>query len=36
LELPTDQDKEVIADFLLTCMHQENIALTTKRTYLAI
>jgi site-specific recombinase XerD len=35
LELPTDEDRELVADFLLACMHQENIALTTKWTYLA-
>jgi site-specific recombinase XerD len=30
---PTDQDKEVVADFLLACMKQENIAVKSKRVY---
>jgi hypothetical protein len=27
---PTDQDKELVADFLLACMQQENIAIKSK------
>jgi hypothetical protein len=34
LEFPTDKDKEMVADFLLACIHQENIALATKEAYL--
>lgn len=34
LEFPTDEDKELVADYLLTCMHQENITLSTKKVYL--
>jgi integrase len=31
--LPTEEDKELISDFLLTCMKQENIAVKSKRQY---
>jgi hypothetical protein len=31
LEFPTDKDKELVADFLLDCVRQENIAVGTKR-----
>jgi hypothetical protein len=34
LEFPTDEDKELVADYLLTCIHQENITLSTKKVYL--
>jgi hypothetical protein len=34
LKLPTEQDKELVADFLFACMCQESIAANTKRTYL--
>jgi hypothetical protein len=34
LEFPTDKDRELVADFLLACIHQENIALATKEAYL--
>jgi integrase len=34
LAFPTEQDKELAADFLIACMHQENIAIKTKRVYL--
>jgi len=30
----TDRDKEIVAEFLITCTKQENIALKTKRVYL--
>jgi hypothetical protein len=31
LEFPTERDKELVADFLITCSQQENIAIKTKR-----
>jgi hypothetical protein len=34
LEFPTEKDKELVADFILTCSQQENVALKTKRVYL--
>jgi site-specific recombinase XerD len=34
LEFPTDKDRELVADFLLACIQQENIALATKEAYL--
>jgi hypothetical protein len=34
LQFPTDEDKELVADYLLTCIHQENITLSTKKVYL--
>jgi integrase len=34
LELPTDEDRELLANFVLACMHQESIAIRTKRTYI--
>lgn len=33
-EFPTDRDKEIVADFILTCSQQENIVIKTKRIYL--
>jgi Phage integrase, N-terminal SAM-like domain len=33
-QFPTDKDKELVADFIITCTKQENIAVNTKRTYL--
>lgn len=34
-KFPTDEDRELVADFILTCMHQENIAIKTKRVYIS-
>lgn len=34
LEFPTDRDKELVADFIIACDRQENIAISTKRAYL--
>jgi hypothetical protein len=34
LKFPSETDKELVADFLLVCQRQENIALATKRMYL--
>jgi site-specific recombinase XerD len=34
LEFPTERDKEVVADFMLACSQQENVAIKTKRVYL--
>jgi len=34
LEFPSDQDKELAADFILACEQQENITVGTKRAYL--
>jgi hypothetical protein len=34
LEFPTDHNKEVVANFLDSCIKQENISLNTKRIYL--
>jgi integrase len=34
LEFPTDKDKELVADFILSCVRQENIAVATNRSYL--
>jgi len=30
LELPTDHDKELVADFIIVCTKQENISLATR------
>jgi site-specific recombinase XerD len=35
LELHTDEDKELIADFLNACIAQENISTNTKKVYLS-
>jgi hypothetical protein len=29
-KFPTDEDRELVADFILACMHQENIAIKIK------
>jgi site-specific recombinase XerD len=34
LELPTEHDKELVADFIIACVQQENIAVKTKKVYL--
>jgi integrase/recombinase XerD len=34
-KFPTDEDRELVADFILACMHQENIAIKTKRGYIS-
>jgi integrase len=34
LEFQSDQDKELVADFILACVQEENIAVGTKRAYL--
>jgi hypothetical protein len=34
LEFPTDDNKELVANFLDSCIKQENISLNTKRVYL--
>lgn len=34
LEFPTERDKELVADFILSCSQQENVAVKTKRVYL--
>jgi Phage integrase, N-terminal SAM-like domain len=34
LEFPTEKDKELVANFILTCSQQENVAIKTKRVYL--
>jgi integrase len=34
LDFPTDKDKILVADFILSCVHQENITVNTKRAYL--
>jgi Phage integrase, N-terminal SAM-like domain len=34
LEFPTDRDKELVADFILACVHQENTKVGAKRAYL--
>jgi hypothetical protein len=33
LELPTEHDKELVADFILASMKQENLTIAAKRTY---
>jgi site-specific recombinase XerD len=33
-QFPTDKDKELVADFIIACIKQENIAINTKCTYL--
>ena len=30
-----EEDKEIVADFVLTCMHQEKVAIRTKEVYIA-
>jgi hypothetical protein len=34
LEFPTERDKELVADFLISCSQKENVAIMTKRVYL--
>jgi integrase len=34
LDFATDRDKELVADFILTCEFQENVTINTKRVYL--
>ncbi|MDQ3999096.1 MAG: hypothetical protein M3208_02635 [Thermoproteota archaeon] len=34
-KFPTEEDKELVADFVLTCMHQENVAIRTKLVYIS-
>ncbi|MFL6490096.1 MAG: hypothetical protein ACJ70M_01185 [Nitrososphaera sp.] len=34
LEFPTERDKELVADFLISCSQKENVAIKTKRVYL--
>jgi site-specific recombinase XerD len=34
LDFPTDNDKELVADYLAACIKQENIAVKTKRVYI--
>jgi len=34
MEFPTERDKELVADFLITCRQQENVAVKTRRVYL--
>ena len=34
LEFPTEKDKELVADFILSSVKQENVAIKTKRVYL--
>src|SRR3712207_2615205 len=33
-EFASDHDKELVADFILSCIRQENIAANTKRSYI--
>jgi hypothetical protein len=35
LKFPTEEDKEIVADFVLTCMHQKKVAIRTKEVYIA-
>ena len=34
-KFPTEEDKELVADFVLTCIHQENVAIKTKQVYIS-
>jgi Phage integrase, N-terminal SAM-like domain len=34
IEFPTEKDKELVADFLIACSQQENVAVKTRRVYL--
>jgi integrase-like protein len=34
MEFPSDRDKELVADFILACIRQENAAVRTKKSYL--
>ena len=34
MEFPTERDKELVADFLISCSQQENVVVKTRRVYL--
>jgi hypothetical protein len=34
MEFPTERDKELVAEFLIACSQQENVAVKTRRVYL--
>jgi hypothetical protein len=36
LDFPTDNDKQLVVDYLQACIKQENIAVRTKRVYILI